>query len=485
MNMKLNDCRAWLAFSLLFALAGCSLAPTYKQPALPIPAQWEESVELGEGARQPHWRDFFADPELIKLVELALEHNRDLHLAALNVSEARALYGITRADQLPNLGLEGSATRSRTAGDFSATGDDFTASRYQVGLGLAAFELDFLQRVRNLSQAALNEYLASAQARDSAQIALVSAVAKAYFSALAAYESMQISANMLRTQEESYALSELRYKVGVISALDLRRIETQIAGAKAEYAAQKLRYDQAYNALSLLVGMKTIRRSTTGMALDQQFKLDNLPVGLSSEVMQTRPDVRAAEHQLRAANARIGAARAAFFPRITLMGNYGNMSSDLDRLFDGPNNVWSFVPSISVPIFQGGRLRSSLDLAQVRQEKSIVQYEKIVQQAFTDVANALSAKENLKNQRIAQNEIYIAAAEAYRLVDISYRAGTTDSLQRLDAVRESFSAHLGLIAVRLLEANNMIDLYAALGGGLSSPEGEMQTKDGSEVEAKE
>lgn len=451
------------------ALAGCSLAPTYERPASPVPASWQHAPANDTrlpAAADIGWQQYFSDPRLRELIRLALDNNRDLRVAALNIEAARAQYGVQRADLLPSVNAGGSATRSRTSAAATSTGQPVTGDVYTANVGFSAFELDFFGRVRSLTAAALQTYLGTREARDSAQISLIASVATAYVTQLAAQESMDIARKTLTSREKDYRLTKLRFNAGVISAVDLRQDETQIEAAQSDYAAQTRLREQAHNALVLLVGQPLPAHLPAGLPLGKQVAISRLPAGLSSDVLLRRPDIREAEATLKAANANIGAARAAFFPSISLTGSYGSLSSSFHNLFSGPDMAWSFGPSISLPLFNFGRNQANLDLAKARKNIAVASYEKSIQSAFREVADDLIAQQTLADQLASQQRSFDAQSERLRLVQMRYDNGIASSLDLLDAQRSSYSSELSLVQTRQLLLNNQIDLYKVLGGGL-------------------
>ncbi|MFM2323744.1 MAG: AdeC/AdeK/OprM family multidrug efflux complex outer rane factor [Pseudomonadota bacterium] len=469
MPATLLHSRSLAAALVVTFLSGCSLMPTYERPDAPVPAGWQQS---GTGdARLPAaadigWQQYFADARLRELIGLALQNNRDLRVAALNIEAARAQYGVARADQLPTVGAGASMTRSRTAADASPSGRETLGNIYSANLASTGFELDFFGRVRSMSTAALNQYLATQEARDAAQISLIAEVAKAYVAQRTADEAMRISKMALDSREKTYRLAKLRFNAGVISAIDLRQNETLIESAHADYAAQTRLREQAGNALALLIGQPVPANLPPAQPLGKQVAVNALPVGMSSDVLLRRPDIRQSEYQLQAANANIGAARAAFFPRISLTGSFGSVSRELDGLFTGPNMAWSFMPQISLPIFDFGRNQSNLDLAHARKNIAVAQYEKSIQGAFREVADQLAARRTLADQLAAQERGYQAERERLRLVQMRYDNGISSSLDLLDAQRQSYALEQALLLTRQAAMNNRIDLYKVLGGGL-------------------
>lgn len=454
-----------LALAVALLAGGCAaLEPKLPAADAGIPAQLpvaaaERAVdaEAGEVA-DIGWRGFFRDPVLQDLIGQALEHNRDLRVAVLNVERARAQYRIRRADRLPS--VDATAQMRRGGGDALPVSEDFSA-----GFGLAAFELDLFGRVRNLSEAGRQRYFAQVENRQAAQISLVAEVATAYLGLSANRELQQLAERTLRSREQALELDRKRHQAGAISALELAQAETQVESARAEAARIAGVTAQAGNALDLLVG-KPVSAGLTAAALDDGATgLLPLPAELPSSVLLRRPDIRAAENTLRAANADIGAARAAFFPSITLTGATETASPELSGLFDAGTRGWSFVPKLNLPIFQGGRLLANLSLSKVDRDIALAGYERAIQAGFRDVADALALTGTLARQRQAQEALVAAAERADTLAAARYRAGRDSQLARLDAERTLFAARQGLVAVRLAEQGNRIALYRVLGGG--------------------
>lgn len=459
-------------------LSACTMIPAYEQPKVSVPETFKYDTYPGKGiqAASLGWQDYFADPRLHRLIELALERNTDLRSAALNAEAVRKQYMIARANLLPAVNASGSGTRARVARDLSATGKSYVAQSYTVGLGITGYELDLFGRVRSMAEAALQSYFNSAATRDATHLSLVGSVAKAYFNVRYAEEKMNLAQNVLKTREQTYELSRLKHQAGVASAVDLHQQEALIESAKADYAAAVQAREQAANALAVLINQPLPDDLPEGLPLDKQYKLDHLPAGLSSEVMLQRPDIRAAEHALKQANANIGAARAAFFPSISLTGTIGTGSTELNRLFTGGNRTWSFAPSINLPIFSWGSQVANLDAAWLRQQIQIVNYEAAVQAAFRDVSNALVAREQLDKRYDATLKQSRAYAETLRLVRLRYRHGVSSALDLLDAERSSYSADTALLANQLTRLENLADLYKALGGGLKRQTAAEETK---------
>ncbi|RZI41392.1 efflux transporter outer membrane subunit [Herbaspirillum sp. HC18] len=455
-----------MTLSLLAAgvLSACSLAPKYERPEAPVDAAYPVQTAAGNAAATG-WRDFFPDQRLQVLIEAALANNRDLRIAALRIEEARALYNIQSADLLPTVNAVASGTRARTPGSLSLTGSPVISSNYQVGLGLAAFELDFFGRVRSLNDAALAQYLATEEAARTARIALVAEVAKAYLAEQAFDEQFVLARKTYEGREAAYRLAKQRFEVGASSELDLRQNESLAQTARAALAALVRQRAQATNALTLLVG-KPLGDLPAAQKLSEQTIVTEIPAGLPSDLLERRPDIRGAEQRLRAANANIGAARAAFFPRISLTASAGTASNDLSGLFDSGSSAWTFVPQLVLPIFDAGRNRATLNVTEVRSNVAVADYEKTIQVAFREVADTLVARSALEEQIDAQRAVLEAQAARLRLANQRFDVGVASSLEVFDAERDLFIAEQSLVQVRLLRLTNAIDLYRALGGGL-------------------
>ncbi|MDO4906484.1 efflux transporter outer membrane subunit [Neisseria sp.] len=449
-------------------LSACAMIPRYEQPQVSVPESFKYDTYPGNGiqAASLGWQDYFADPRLHRLIETALARNTDLRSATLNAEALRKQYMIQRADLLPGINATGSGQRGRSARDLSVSGQSSVSSQYSVGLGVTSYELDLFGRVRSNTEAALQNYFNSAATRDAAHLTLVASVAKAYFNERYAEESMKLAQNVLKTREQTYKLTRLKHNAGVVSAVDLRQQEALIESAKADYASAVQAKEQAANALAVLINQPVPAGLPAGLPLNKQFKISRLPAGLSSEVMLNRPDIRAAEYALKQANANIGAARAAFFPSISLTGTIGTGSTELNGLFKGGNRTWAFVPSINLPIFNWGSNKANLDASKIRRQIQVVNYEAAVQAAFRDVADALVAREQLDKSNEALAKQSRAYGDARRLISLRYRHGVSSALDLLDAERSSYSADTALLANQLTRLENLADLYKALGGGL-------------------
>lgn len=468
-----------LPLAVATALSACTLAPTYQRPGTPVADQFPSGPAYGsaqpEGSSKPAapgkaaadigWRDFLTDPQLQKLVELALANNRDLRVAMLNVEATRTQYGIQRAALFPSINAQGSASRQRLPADLNSSGHSIVQQQYSAGLGFTAFELDLFGRVRSLKDAALEQYFSSQAAQRSAQITLVSEVASQYLTLKALDEQLKLAQDTQKAQQSSYDLTHARFQAGAASELDVASAATQVETANSNVAALSQQRAQAENALAVLVGGPLPADLPAGRALDAQGLVTDLPAGLPSDLLERRPDVVAAEHQLKSANANIGAARAAFFPDITLTGSYGSASSQLGNLFKAGQLSWSFVPQITLPLFDFGKNSNNLDLADARQKIAVAQYEKTVQTAFREVADALAARAMLNEQVQAQQRLVAASQQRYQLAELRYKSGVDSYLSLLDAQRSLYGAQQGLIQTRLARLSNLVTLYKALGGG--------------------
>ena len=463
----------FLLLGIALVLGGCTLAPKYTRPEAPISADWPTGAAYRETKAMPgtptatelQWREFFADERLQQIIDTALKNNRDLRLAALNVERARALYGIQRAELFPSVNAVGSGSKQRVPADLSATGKEMTTEQYSVNLGIISWEIDFFGRIRSLKDRALEEYLSTEQARRSAQILLVSAVANAYLTLAADREHLKLAESTLETQETAHHLIRRRYEVGLASELDLRQAQTQVDTARGDIARFMQLVAQDENALNVLVGSPSpMPNEILPEDLASVKPPKQISPGMPSEVLLRRPDILAGEHRLKGANANIGAARAALFPRIALTTAFGTASSELSGLFKAGSGMWSFTPQIVMPIFDA-RLWSAYDATNVEKEIALTQYEKAIQTAFREVADALAVCGTVDQQVSAQQSLMDAVAETYRLSNVRYTKGIDSYLGVLDAQRSLYAAEQGLIAIRLARLANQVRLYAVLGGG--------------------
>jgi len=458
-----------LAGALL--LGGCmNLIPKYERPAAPVaPAYAPELAPAGDAANVPNaaaaadieWQRFFADPRLKRLIELSLANNRDLRVAALNIEQARALYQVRRADELPTVGA--GVTAQRQPG---ATG---LVNTYAVGVQVTGYELDFFGRVRSLSQAALAQYLATDEARKTAQIALIAGVATTYVGILADDELLRVTRETLKTREDSFRLTKLRFDNGVSSEIDLRQAEQLLETARAALAQTQRQRALDENALTLLVGQPLPADLPAPLPLAAQQGVTDLPAGLPSELLARRPDLRSAEQQLLAANASIGAARAAFFPRIALTASAGTASTELTGLFKSGTFALTGTATLLQPIFDAGRNQANLEVAKVNKDIAIAQYEKAIQTAFREVSDSLAGRATLGEQLRAQAAVANAAQIGFNLADLRYRNGVASYFDVLDAQRSLFAAQQATVQVQAAQVQNLVTLYKVLGGGWTEP----------------
>ncbi|CAM3809676.1 efflux transporter outer membrane subunit [Castellaniella denitrificans] len=448
-------------------LAGCaSMAPHYERPAPPVPAHFRDAP-AGDAAAAPvatlDWQQVFLDRRLQKTIGLALENNRDLRIAALNIQKARAQYRIQRADLLPgvNAGAGETAQRSVSAGGASQVSRGFSAD-----VGLSGWELDLFGRIRSLKDQALETWLATAETRRGVRMSLIAEVADDWLAVAADRQLLALARQTLESQRKTLELTERKHALGAVSGVDLASVRGSVESARADVASYGSALAQARNALELVVGAPLdddlLPDPDGGM---EAVALAPLPAGLSSAVLLERPDVLYAEHALKAANADIGAARAAFFPTLSLTASAGRASDSLSSLFGAGGRTWSFVPDIRVPIFQAGALRASLDAARISADVAVAEYEKAIQSAFSEVADALALRAHVEEQLDAQRAYVEAARLSHTLAEARFRNGMSSYLEALDAQRSLYGARQGLIALRLQEASNRVTLYKALGGG--------------------
>jgi multidrug efflux system outer membrane protein len=454
------------------------MAPRYTRPEAPIPADWpsgEAYKKIEAAADAPiatelRWEEFFIDRQLQKVIAMSLQNNRDLRIAALNVERAEALYGIQRAALLPTLDAVGSGVRQRVPADIADKGNANITEQYSVNLGILSWEIDLFGRIRSLKDKALEEYLATEHARRGAQISLISAVAGTYLLLAADQENLGLARSTFDAQQDAYDLIRRRYDVGLANELDLRRAQTQVDSAKRDVALYTQLVAQDENALNLLVGSpvptEMLPRDLAGVA-----PLRDISAGMSSDILLRRPDILAAEHRLKAANANIGAARAAFFPSIFLTTTIGTVSNELSGLFKAGASTWNFSTQAAMPIFDT-RLWSALRGIKVEREIAVAQYEKAIQTAFKETADALAQRGTVGEQMAAQESLVQASTDTYNLTNARYTKGIDNYLSVLDAQRSLYAAQQGLITVRLARLTNQVRLYAVLGGGWMVNEGD-------------
>ena len=469
----------FLAAAVATLLGACTLEPHYQRPAAPVPPL-EGGAADGTAAADIGWREFFPDPQLQQLIALALTNNRDLRVAALNVLSAQAQYRIQRAQLLPTIDasaveqvnripigvLEAEAPTGVGGGTASALPSGITTHTYDVTVGFTNYELDLFGRIRSLSHAAQQQYFSSGETRRNVQLTLVAEIATAYITVLADQTLLDLTRDTLKSQQDSYALTEKTFNGGTNTELALRQAETTVDTARANLAQYTRQLAQDRDALQLLLGAPIPDDIDFSRGLDRPNVVAELEEGIPSDVLVRRPDVLAAEHQLMAANAQIGAARAAFLPSITLTGDFGTESTQLSGLFKGGSHAWAFSPQISVPIFAGGANVANLQATKLARDTAVAQYEKAIQTAFQEVADALIARSTLDEQLRAQQALVTASERAYRLADMRYRGGVDTYLNALVAQISLYSAEQQLQTVRLTRLGNLVTLYKALGGGL-------------------
>lgn len=452
----------------LVLLGGCSMAPRYQRPAAPVPDVYPTADTQGRAGPAPAdvpWREFFADARLQRLIQLALDNNRDLRIAALNVDRVRAYYNIQRTALIPSVNATGTGRRQRTPGDLNNTGHSIVSSSYSVGLELPSYEVDFFGRIASLRDEVLQQYLATDEARLNVRLSLISAVARQYFALIATGERLELARQTFAAAERSVGLTQQSFEAGVTSELDLRTSEAQRETYRANVAALEQQQRQALNALNLLVGAALPADLPPAGSLATQKLIEDLPAGLPSDLLVRRPDIRAAEHTLQSANAAIGVARAAFFPSVKLTAFDGTASAELSGLFDHGSGSWNFAPTITLPIFAAGRNKAQLDVAWIEKRIDIANYEKAIQNAFRDVADQLAIRASIGTQISAQEARVAAARRRYELSNQRYEGGVESYLTVLLAQQELFSAEQSLIDARLARLANLVSLYAALGGG--------------------
>lgn len=454
--------RLGAALGVLALLAGCSLVPPYQRPAAPVPERFAGASDAKAGA-SPSWQEYFSDPALHTLIEAALAHNRDLRIALARVEEARALAGMARADRLPTVDVQGLANRARTPADLTGSGQARTSSRYDVNLGVTAFELDFWGRVAALDEAARAQYLATDEAAESFRLSLIGDVIITWYQRAALAEQTKIATDTLKSREDSLELMRKRRDAGLASDLDVLAAESLVESVRAQWTDLKRQCMQTENALRLLTGMAVPLPEAP--AISSQPALAELAPGLPSEVLLKRPDVRAAEQRLIAANAHVGAARAAFFPRIALTGALGTASAALSGLFDAGSRAWLFNPALKFPLFDASRTRANLEVAQARKLQAVADYEKTIQQAFREVADALAARATYREQLAAREADLRAQKARLERVKARAQAGIASYLEVLDASRDVFNAEQAVITSRLQLLSAQVTLYKALGGG--------------------
>jgi multidrug efflux system outer membrane protein len=476
--------KSFITMAALAMLAGCSLAPVYERPAQPVSRAWPagdayKGVPAAAADAKPvsqiQWRDYFADDKLRKVIELALVNNRDLRVSVLNIEKAKAQYNVDSAALLPKLSANVSQTASRTPSTMTGTGESAISRQYTGGLAMSSYELDFFGKVRNLSEAGLQTYLGTEEARRAQQITLVSEVANAYLTLIADQQRLKLAQETLQSQQTTYDLSRKRFDSGVTSGVDMYDAQTSVEAARNDMAVYTAQVALDQNALTLLVGGDVPAELLPTGELETVTQLAAIPAGLPSDLLQSRPDVQQAERALRSANANIGVARAAFFPSISLTASGGSASNTLSGLFKAGSSTWSFVPQINLPIFDGGVNRANLNIAKADRDISVAQYEKAIQVAFREVADALATRGTLDERVASQQALVVAAEKSFSINEARYRKGADTYLNALVSQRALYAAQQGLITTRLAKTSNAVTLYKVLGGGwqpeLAQPRG--------------
>ncbi len=473
-RMKRMTTALCIPLGTLFCLSGCSsMAPKYVTPDAPVTAAWPSGpAYTAEVAKQSQkqladipWQEFFVDPQLRKVIVLALENNRDLRVALLNIERSQAQFQIRRSDLFPKINATAGANYQRIPAGFSSTGKPVTVDQYSVGLGVASYELDLFGRVQSLKDQALQQYLATEQARRSVQISLVSQVASSYLTLMADRERLQLAKETLTSQQSSYQLIRRRFEAGVSSTLDLNQAQTSVDAARVDIARFTTLVAQDENSLNSIVGSSIPAELLPKKFTDTLAAMKGVPPGLPSDVLLRRPDILQAEGQLKGANANIGAARAAFFPKITLVSSVGFGSEGLSGLFNKDSFAWQFAPQISIPIFDAGSNKANLKVAEVDRDIMVAQYEKAIQIAFREVADALAQQGTINEEVAAQQSLADATSESYRLTMARYDKGVDSYLNVLYSQRSLYSAQQALINVQLARLTNVVTFYKVLGGG--------------------
>jgi multidrug efflux system outer membrane protein len=470
--MNLRFITALFCLGQICLLNACTLAPEYIRPDAPVPPEWPKGQAYNAEEQQGdspfggalRWEEFFTDDHLRTLIALALANNRDLRIAALNVELSRALYGIQRDALYPSVYATGNASKTRASGQLTEPGQTRSSERYSLSLGSIAWEIDFFGRIRSLKDKALEEYIASEHAQSSAQILLVSAVADAYLALAADRENLALAESTLQTQKATFSMVQRQFDLGIANDLSLRQAQTQVETARRAVAGYTQQVARDENALTILLGGIPVPRELLPSDLGSISPLRNISAGTSSEVLLSRPDVLQAEAALRAVNAEIGAARAAFFPRITLTTSYGTASEELGGLFNSHTGTWSYAPQITMPIFDA-RTWSALKATKVQREIAVTNYERTVQNAFREVADALAVRGTVNEQLAAQQALVDALAEVHRLSLQRYEKGIDSYLSALDAQRFLFAGQQALIGFHLASLASQVRFYAVLGGG--------------------
>jgi outer membrane protein, multidrug efflux system len=458
---------------LVLTLAGCTLTPKYQRPAAPISQTWPTvpghrttpTTVAAIPAADIGWREFFRDARLQQLIELALTNNLNLRVAMLNVEQYRALYRVQRNELIPTVNINADGSRQRIPFGFAGNGSGSTYNNFNVNLGVASYELDLFGRVRSLKKQALETYFATEEARKSAQIALVAQVAGAYLTEREMTEQLGVARQTLKAARSNYDLTKRSYEAGVLSQLDLDTAQTQLQTARAAVAGYEQQLAQARDNLVLLVGCPLPKDLPAPRPFNPRICLSDIPAGLPSDLIARRPDILEAEHQLKAANANIGAARAAFFPTITLTGQGGTESTTLEGLFAPGSQAWSFSPQIVWPIFAAGTAWNELKATEAAKRIEVANYQSAIQTAFKEVADALAVRATVQTQVAANQALVKSAQDTYKLTEALFRGGVDNSLDVLTTQQAYYNARQNLIQSQYSRLFNLINLYQALGGG--------------------
>ncbi|PMZ98990.1 MULTISPECIES: efflux transporter outer membrane subunit [unclassified Pseudomonas] len=462
--MVMDKCA--LPFVLALTLVGCSLAPTYQRPEAPVAAAWGDVAgHHGKSVEQLDWQAFIVDPALRQLVATALDNNRSLRQTLLDIEQARAQYRIQRADRVPGLSAGASGNRQHLPADLSNSGREGVSSSYQVGLSLPEYEVDLFGRVKSLSDAALEQYLSTEEVGRAARIALIADVSQAYLSLDGAERRLALTRQTLASREDSLALVGQRRGAGTATALDHQEALGLVEQSRAELEGIVREQRQAYNALVLLLGSAEAAKSIPAERAQAPMVLQDIAPGAPSALIERRPDILAAEHRLRARNADIGAARAAFFPRISLTGSFGTSSAQMSGLFDGGSRSWTFMPQLSLPLFDAGRNKAGLNLAEARKDSAVAAYEGTIQSAFREVADALAATDTLRREEAARRALADTSRATVTLARARYEGGVDNHLRYLDAQRSGYVNEAAFIEASTQRQLALVDLFRALGGG--------------------
>lgn len=452
-------------------VAGCATAPQYERPDNPTSASWPKgnaytiSDRAGK-ASEIAWKDYFKSENMKTLIERTLNNNRDMRVAVLNIQAAQAAYRIQRSESLPTINAGASATRANVPENASTTGAEYTSTSVSANVGVTAYELDFFGRVKNLNQKALESFYATEEAKNSTQLTLIAETANAYLTYLADKKQLKLAENTLEANKKTLEVVSKSFEAGAVSKTDVYQAESTVESSKAAIAIYKRLTAQDKNALVLLTGSSVDDVADSGETIDTISFMENLPEGIPSEVLLSRPDIKAAEHKIKAANADIGAARAAFYPKITLTGSMGLASDSLSTLFQsGSALAWNFTPSVTIPIFNRGRTKANLEVAEVSEKIAAAQYEKALQTAFKEASDQLAARGTYRTQLDAQNAYVGSVAKTYELSELRYKNGVIGFLPLLDAQRSLYAAQQSAISVKQQYLSNLVNLYKVLGGG--------------------